>query len=113
MLPAGRRQLVRFKRVVPVGRECDPLAVRRPRGPKCALEIGGRGRERLTAGEVAQLVRGQVERPDVRRVSAAGRDEGELATVGRDDALIFEVGIVGQPLEAGPVRVHAVEIGLA
>src|SRR5688572_18744441 len=85
---------------VPVGRERDPLTVRRPRRAKVAGRV---------LGQVSRLPSGHIHDPDV-GLSAATRDEGERLAVRRKRGLIVEGWIADKPLEHRAVHARAPDV---
>ena len=97
-LPASVRE---GKARAAIRRKRDPRAIRRPR--RAIVTAGARG-ERLRA------MRANVERPEIGRAVRARRDEHDLLSVPREGRLIVVRRTVGEPFEAGAVRLHPIQV---
>jgi hypothetical protein len=66
----------------------------------------------ICAGQVAHPAALQIKDPDIRSIAIAGRDEGEMRSVGREGGRVVDCGAGDQGLYASAVKTGAEEVRL-
>ena len=85
-----------------VGREGDPLSVRRPGRAEIAARAGG---------QRPGLASVQVENPEVGVAGGARADEDNLLRVGREGGLVVVSRIIGEAIQRRAIGLDQVEVG--
>ena len=98
---------------VTIGREREPLAIRRPRRPEEAVGARRIALHLFGAGQVARLAAFQFEQPDIRAVAIARGDEGETCSIWRKHGCIFDCRAGNDRLDAGTIEACPEDVRLS